>query len=225
MSDVALAEALQRVLRENPDLPSVSDVQRAALVRHGELLARWNRVHNLTRLERSEEVARRHFADSLAGLAALERHLSETERPGAAVARLADVGSGGGFPGAVAAVLWPQREVVLVEAARKRASFLGQVARELGLGNLRVDNRREGEVEAASFDAVLTRATLQWPELPRLGRLLRPDGWLAAWVAEEPTEAQWQERLQGTGLGSGSRRAYSVHGLPERGILLARRST
>lgn len=215
--DEALARALDQVLAENPSLPALSQSQRSGLVRHGSLLVRWNRVHNLTRLERPEEVARRHFADSLAGLAALEHRVPRLGE------RVADVGSGGGFPGVVAALLWPSRTVVLVEAARKRASFLRQLTRELGLSNLQVDNRREEEVEQGLFDAVLTRATLPWPELPRLGRLLAAGGWFAAWVADEPTERDWLAQLEGFGLGDGAREEYEVVGLPTRGIVLARR--
>lgn len=205
----ALAGALDRALAENPDLPPLSAEQRAALVTHGALLARWNRVHNLTRVERPEDVARRHFADSLAGLAALERHVlaqgsaagpSGSEgRPAesrpALGARVADVGSGAGFPGVVAALLWPAREVVLIEAARKRASFLRQVGNELGLRNLRIENARAEDVAGAGFDLVMTRATLPWDSLPRLGRLLAPGGWLGAWVSEQPSDAEWNHRL------------------------------
>lgn len=219
--ETALATALDTVLLENPGLPALTADQREALVTHGVLLARWNRVHNLTRLERPEDVARRHFADSLSGLTELERHVPAL---GTAVA---DVGSGAGFPGVVAALLWPQRQVTAVEAARKRASFLQLVARELGLPNLSVENHREEQVAPGRFDLVLTRATLQWPELPRLGRLLASGGWLAGWVSEEPSEADWQQRLaraDEAGFEEGARVPYAVRGLPDRAVLVARRS-
>lgn len=216
----ALESVLKRALEEDPSLPPLSPEQRAALVTHGALLARWNRVHNLTRLERPEDVARRHFADSLAGLTALERQVPALGH------RVADVGTGAGFPGVVAALLWPEREVVLIEAARKRASFLHQVARELRLQNLGIENAREEEVEAERFDLVLTRATFPWQELPRLGRILASGGYLGAWVAEQPSGPEWKEALAAAAeikLMDGARVPYQVRGLPARAVLTARR--
>lgn len=217
----ALRASLEAELERHPSLPTLSEEQRAALVTHGALLSRWNRVHNLTRLERPEDVARRHFLDSLSGLAALERQVP------ALGSRMADVGTGAGFPGVVAALLWPAREVVLIEAARKRASFLHQVAQQLGLRNLRIQNAREEEVPAGGFDLVVSRATFPWQELPRLGRLLASGGWLGAWVSDQPSESEWKAALAAapeSGLTDGARVPYEVKGLPERAVLMARRT-
>lgn len=212
------ADALAQVLAENPGLPSLSPAQREGLVLHAELLVRWNKVHNLTRVDSPLEVARRHWADSLAGLAALESAVPDLGP------LVFDVGSGAGFPGLAAALLWPERQLVLVEAARKRASFLQRVGRELGLTNLRVENARQEEVPAGAADVVLTRATLPWQRLPELMPLLRPGGWLGAWSAAEPSHEEWRERLRGVAgasAASAGRAPYHVQSLPERAVLLA----
>ncbi len=211
-----LADALAEMLAENPALPRLVEHQRRGLVAHAELLLRWNRVHNLTRLEEPREVARRHWADSLAGLVAFESAAPELGRV------IVDVGSGAGFPGIPAALLWPDRDIVLVEAARKRASFLQRVARELGLQNVRVENGRLEDVAAAA-DGVISRATLPWERLPALGRLLRPGGWLGAWVGGAPDEAAWRERLHTEPFAGGARVEYRAVGLPERAVLVAQR--
>lgn len=210
-------DALDRVLAENPVLPALSQKQRDGLIAHAELLVRWNRVHNLTRVESPLEVARRHWADSLAGLVTLESAVPSLGR------EVFDVGSGAGFPGVPAALLWPSREIVLVEAARKRASFLQLLARDLGLTNVRVENSRQEDLAPGSADAVMTRATLPWEQVPRLLTLLRPGGWLAAWAAEEPSGREWQRSLQGSELDRAGRAAYRVRELPVRAVLYAQR--
>lgn len=210
-------EALDQIVLENPGLPTLDARQQSSLIHHAELLSRWNQVHNLTRLEEPLEVARRHWADSFLGLVAIESALQTVASP------MMDVGSGAGFPGIPAAVLWPDRDVRLVEAARKRASFLQRAGRELSLSNLQVLNSRQEDVERGSAALVVTRATLPWQRLPELAELVAPGGWLAAWVAGEPDADAWQQRLRDTELLDGGRLQYQVVGLPPRGIVYARR--
>ncbi|MFZ9889150.1 MAG: 16S rRNA (guanine(527)-N(7))-methyltransferase RsmG [Myxococcota bacterium] len=209
--------ALRQVFLENPTLPALGDNQLEQLQAHVDLLARWNRVQNLTRVEEPLEVARRHCADSLAGL----RLLTDLLAPDGGVA---DVGSGAGFPGIPAAILWPERPIVLVEALRKRASFLRQVVHSLGLRHVTVENCRQEQVPHGSFQLVLTRATLPWPQLGTLGKLLRPGGSLAAWSAEEPTAVQWTASLSASGFAAGERREYQLLGLPPRAVLVGTRA-
>lgn len=208
--------ALRQVVAENPTLPSLTAHQLEQLQTHAELLARWNRVQNLTRVEEPLEVARRHCADSLAGLHLLTDLISSE-------GLVADIGSGAGFPGIPAAVLWPERSIVLVEALRKRASFLRQVAHVLGLHNVTVENSRQEQLPRGTFQLVLTRATLPWQQLGQLGSLLKPGGSLAAWSAEEPSALAWTASLPSGGFGAGGRQEYQVQGLPPRSVLIGTR--
>jgi 16S rRNA (guanine527-N7)-methyltransferase len=95
--------------------------------RHYELLLTWNRKVNLTRIVDPAGAARRHFLESA--------FLSTVVEP---PERLVDVGSGAGFPGIPLACVWPRAEIVLVEPASKRAVFLREVARALGLVHVSV---------------------------------------------------------------------------------------
>jgi 16S rRNA (guanine527-N7)-methyltransferase len=78
-----------------------------------------------------EAIYRRHFTESLALLAAIETR-SLLSSP------VIDIGSGGGFPGLVIAVVRPETAMTLLEANQKKAAFLESMARELGLANVRV---------------------------------------------------------------------------------------
>lgn len=120
------------------------------------LLLEANKAFNLTSVTAVEEAWRRHVFDSLTLLPLLEE-LPE----GAAVA---DVGSGGGLPGAVLAICLPRLAFTLIEATGKKAAFLRIVVRELGLKNVEVVNARaedvgrDGARHRGMYDAVVARA-------------------------------------------------------------------
>lgn len=123
---------------------------RAKLDAYLDLLAKWNRVYNLTAIRDRQKMESHHVADALAVLP----HL-----PGAAGLRLLDVGAGGGVPGVPIAIAQPGWQVVLVEANGKKASFLTQAAIELGLRNVTVAaSRIEDYASDAPFDVVISRA-------------------------------------------------------------------
>jgi 16S rRNA (guanine527-N7)-methyltransferase len=123
---------------------------RAKLDAYLDILAKWNRVYNLTAIRDRHKMESHHVADALAVLP----HL-----PGAAGLRLLDVGAGGGVPGIPIAIAQPGWQVVLVEANGKKASFLTQAAIELGLRNVTVAaSRIEDYAGDAPFDVVISRA-------------------------------------------------------------------
>lgn len=92
-----------------------------------DLLLKWNRRINLTALRTPDEIISRHFLDSLL----LLPHLPET-------GRLLDIGSGAGFPGLPLKIVRPGLAVDLVEATAKKASFLKEAVRRLGLSGVNV---------------------------------------------------------------------------------------
>ena len=142
------------------------------------LLAKWNRVYNLTAVREEPAMVTQHLLDSLAVLP----HLPE--------GRLADVGSGGGLPGIPLAIAEPQRTVVLLESNHKKAAFLEQARIELALGNVSVVNERvEACVPAEPFAVVISRAFSDLAEFARLAaHLLAPQGVLAAMKGVYPHE-------------------------------------
>lgn len=123
----------------------LSPVQIAALEAHYELLLRWNRVLNLTRIQNLEEAVERHFGESLF----LAAHLP----PGNL--RIADVGSGAGFPGFPVAIARPDCHVTLIESHQRKAVFLREATRNIG--NVRVLAQRLESV-TDTFDHAISRA-------------------------------------------------------------------
>jgi len=142
--------------------------------RHAEELLKWNAVTNLTAITDPEEIARSHFLDSLApaGLVA----------PGS---ELLDVGTGGGFPGLPLHILIPGSRTTLLDAARKKVSFLRHAARVLDLKRVEAVHARMEELagqadQARRYDAIFSRAFSAVPPIARavlpmlkpLGRLI-----------------------------------------------------
>src|SRR5262249_34337860 len=92
-----------------------------ALAEHYDLLCRWNRGLNLTRVDRLEEAVVRHYCESLF----LAAHLPSDP------VRVVDIGSGAGFPGIPVAVARPDCTVTLVESHRRKAVFLRDATRRM----------------------------------------------------------------------------------------------
>ncbi len=160
----------------------------AALDAHARLLLAWTVSINLTAVRDPERLAVAHILDSLSLVPLVRRSLGP--RP-----TLADIGSGGGYPGLPLAIVLPASRAVLVESVGKKARFLdiasAAVARALGPDGpppeLEVERRRaeslaDGGGRSATFDLVTVRAVGSLARVAALGLpLLRPGGLLAAW--------------------------------------------
>ena len=129
----------------------LSQTQHDLLLRYLDLLGKWNQVYNLTAVRDPNEMLTQHLLDSLAVIEPLRR------QTGGMAARLLDVGSGGGLPGAVIAICCPQLRVDCLDAVGKKAAFVQQVAAGLGLPNLRGVHGRVEKV-ADRYDVVSSRA-------------------------------------------------------------------
>jgi len=129
-------------------LPAQCDL----LTRYLALIAKWNRVYNLTAVRDMDEMQSLHLLDSLAAVAPLHRHVAGR------AARVLDVGSGAGLPGVVLAITHPEWTVTCVDTVGKKASFIRQVAAELGLRNLRAEHARVETLKTAPVDVVTSRA-------------------------------------------------------------------
>lgn len=136
------------------------------LTQYLDVLLRKNAEFNLTADRSPEDQWRKHVEDALLNARAIEQIMGA---PGAGT-RIVDVGSGGGMPGIVWAILWPAAHVTLVESISKKAAFLTHAARELGLSNVEVVNDRAEMVshQAAhreSYDWASARALAAMPVL------------------------------------------------------------
>lgn len=138
-----------------------SDVQLQKMQQYYELLMNANQRINFTRIVDPQEVAVKHFADSLT----LHRHQL---LPGDC--RLVDVGSGAGFPGVPLAILRPDIQFVLLDSLRKRTVFLQNAIEFLQLNNVRIVwARAEDAARMAKlrekFDVAVARAVAALPVL------------------------------------------------------------
>jgi len=140
-----------------------------------ERLQRWNATYNLTAVRDPAQMRSQHLLDCLAAVAPLRRFLAGRS------ARLLDVGSGGGLPGVVLALLEPAWDVSCVDAVGKKAAFVRQVAGELALPNLHALHARVEALAGPPFDVITSRAFASLPDFVRLTRpLLAPGGvWMA----------------------------------------------
>ena len=140
------------------------------LLAYGALIAKWNKVYNLTAIRDAAGIVTQHLLDSLTVLP----HVHET--------RIADIGAGAGLPGIVLAIARPDLEVHTVDTVQKKAIFMRQAGIELGLANVSAHHVRVEEWKPeAPFPAIISRAFSEISDFIRLTEhLLAPGGrWLA----------------------------------------------
>jgi 16S rRNA (guanine527-N7)-methyltransferase len=168
---------LDRRSGEEPTVLSLNQLQRIST--YIDILGRWNARINLTAVRDPEEIATRHFGESLFFARYLFPDASASSAAGEVHARVADLGSGAGFPG-IPIKLWaPDIRLTLIESNQKKATFLREVCRSLTLTDVDIQNAR-GEEVSLRYDVVTLRAVENFAEALRIAfRLLAPAGWLA----------------------------------------------
>jgi 16S rRNA (guanine527-N7)-methyltransferase len=166
-------------------LPSQVD----ALLAYMALIQKWNKVYNLTALRSSHEMLTHHLLDSLSVVLPLRAQLLSM---GLDQGKLLDVGSGGGLPGVVLAIVMPQWQITCVDTVAKKAAFVQQVAATLGLGNLRGLHARVESLKAQAgegFDVVASRAFASLPDFVTWSaQALLPHGVWMAMKGKVPTD-------------------------------------
>ncbi len=142
------------------------------------LFLRWNARLNLTAIRDEEGILARHFVESIACAGALPKGIGS----------LLDFGSGAGFPGLPIALCRPEISVTLAESQGKKAAFLLEAVRVLGVA-AKVHYGR-AEALRAVFDCVTLRAVDKMESaLEKAARLVRPSGWLALMTTVPQLEA------------------------------------
>ncbi|MGY6252608.1 16S rRNA (guanine(527)-N(7))-methyltransferase RsmG [Paraburkholderia caledonica] len=144
------------------------DVQLGTLLDYVTLLAKWNAVYNLTAIRDPRQMLIQHILDSLS----IVPHLVQ-RNPGTVL----DVGSGGGLPGIVLAIVRPDWDVTVNDIVHKKTAFQAQAKAELGLTNLsvvtgRVETLRPGAEVSAKFDVIVSRAFAELADFVTLARHL-----------------------------------------------------
>jgi 16S rRNA (guanine527-N7)-methyltransferase len=177
ISDEPQSFRLNALLAE-AGLAPLSAAQAAQFENYLSLFVRWNAHINLTSVRTEDGILSRHFVESIACARAL---------PGG-IATLLDLGSGGGFPGIPIAICHPEIAVTLAESQGKKAAFLQEAVRVLGL-NSRVCAAR-AETLNESFDCVTLRAVDKMPEAVGVATtLVAPGGWLALMTSTKELDA------------------------------------
>lgn len=143
------------------------------------LFLRWNARLNLSAIRDQEGILSRHFLESIACARALP----------AEIATLLDFGSGAGLPGIPIALCRPEISVTLAESRGKKAAFLQEVIRTLGVMNAAVHSDR-AERSTMRYSCVTLRAVDRMPEAVKAAtRLLAPAGWLALMTTRDDLTA------------------------------------
>lgn len=176
-------------------IAALSDSQLASLEGHFNIMVRWNRSLNLTTVTGVEEAVERHYCESV----------FLASRLPAGPLRIADIGSGPGFPGFPIAVARPDCLVTLIESHQRKAVFLREAAR--GLKNVRVISKRAEEVTEA-FDVVVSRA-VSYHDLEVVLKVLAACADLLT-GAEEPPDALGFEWEAGIPLPWGNQRFLRI---------------
>lgn len=156
--------------------------QQQQLLDYLALIAKWNKVYNLTAVREPSEMLTQHLLDCLAVVPPLRRETGD------APFTLLDVGSGAGLPGVVVALAMPQARVVCVDTVAKKALFIQQVAAELRVPNLRAEHARIETLAPQGADVITSRAFASLADFVSLTAAhLAPGGrWMA--MKGRPTE-------------------------------------
>lgn len=133
---------------------SFTDLQRDQFVQYGSMLQEWNQKMNLTAITDSEEIAVKHFLDSLSGVRMIDFEKTES---------MIDLGTGAGFPGIPLKIMFPAMHVVLADSLKKRIGFLNSVIEQLELSNVSAIHGRAEDLARKSeyreqFDLCTSRA-------------------------------------------------------------------
>jgi 16S rRNA (guanine527-N7)-methyltransferase len=158
--------------------PALAATQTAQFEAYLSLLLRWNARVNLTAIRDAEGILSRHFVESIACARALPLGITT----------LLDLGSGAGFPGLPIAICRPEIAVTLAESQGKKAAFLQEVVRTLGL-TAKVHAGRAEDLRL-EFDCVTLRAVDRMEQAVRVATgLVHPGGWLAPMTARAELDA------------------------------------
>jgi 16S rRNA (guanine527-N7)-methyltransferase len=174
---------------------TLDDNQVLLIHKYMRILQQWNEKLNLTAIRDPLEILYRHFCECMYASVAIPGEFG----------RLADIGSGAGFPGIPLKIMRPEMELILVESNIKKGTFLAEVVRDLELVNARVLISRYEELseELAPLNYVCSRAVgefgpfFEWAAQERLsaGRILL---WIGGRDLDEIRKTphwEWQEPI------------------------------
>ncbi|WP_019851601.1 16S rRNA (guanine(527)-N(7))-methyltransferase RsmG [Desulfitobacterium sp. PCE1] len=180
-------ELLNRLTLERLDI-QLSQDQVEKFSTYADLLVQWNEKVNLTSITEPEEIILKHFIDSLALVSFIQGN------------KLADIGTGAGFPGIPLKILLPEVEVYLVDSLAKRLDFLEVVIEELELKKVKTIHARAEDFARdpkyrETFDCVTSRAVARLPVLLEYAvPLLKKGGYFLAAKGSQANEEAMESK-------------------------------
>jgi 16S rRNA (guanine527-N7)-methyltransferase len=170
--DIKIEELLRNGLKELGLV--VSEEQIDAFITYLSELKKWNKAYNLTGFTRDEDIIIKHFLDSLLYFKAI---------PGGEI-KVADIGSGAGFPGIPMKIIRPEIEMYLIEPSQKKSAFLRHIIRGLAIEKIKVvektiENIKVNRELPVSVDVAMTRALFSIKDfIKKAAHIVRPGGTL-----------------------------------------------
>ncbi|WP_198118616.1 16S rRNA (guanine(527)-N(7))-methyltransferase RsmG [Massilia rhizosphaerae] len=144
----------------------VTPAQQDKLMDYLAMMFKWNAVYNLTSLRDPMQMVTHHLLDSLAAVPAF-----------AGARNVLDVGSGGGLPGIVLAIVRPDMNVSMIDTVHKKTAFLTQVKAQLSLTNVTVYTARVEQLQVSDkFDVITSRAFADLSDFVNWSSHLLADG-------------------------------------------------
>lgn len=189
MHPARIAELLEPFLGPANDRRlTTNDLQRIST--YIDMLLHWNARINLTAIRDEEEIVTRHFGESLFAARYLFPSVPSVSPVVKGLVRVADLGSGAGFPGLPIKLWTPSIALTLIESNHKKATFLREVTRAITLTDVNILNVRAETLPPATFDVVTLRAVERFTKvLPVAATLMAPSGRLALLLASSQLDA------------------------------------
>lgn len=178
MIPARIAELLQPFLAGHPLNPA----QLSSISTYIDILLRWNARISLTAIRDPEQIVTRHFGESLFAarhlfpVTSLHVPLCSPASPVVKALRVADLGSGAGFPGLPVKLWAPHIVLTLIESNHKKATFLREVVRALTLTDINIQNSRAESLPPRSYDVVTLRAVERFESVIPIGASLLAEG-------------------------------------------------
>ena len=160
-----------------------NDHQLDLFATHASLLYFWNKKINITAITNPDEIALKHFIDSIALISYLPDN-----------AKILDIGSGGGFPGFCLKVVKPELKIVMIDSVRKKIHFLNELIRTSKMNKIeaihtRAEELANNELYKNKFDIVVSRAFSSLDKFINLAKpFLKNNGLILAMKGPEFSE-------------------------------------